>query len=80
MFRERTAINEDVVKINHEALTGVHMPHEGTWGVRQAEWNDEPFIEPLASLEGCFPFVSRPDAYLMIAIPKVQFGKDLRSG
>ena len=86
MLVDGTTVDEDIVKIDHQKLTGegaedfVHESHEGTRGVGETKWHDEPFVKSLASLEGRLPLVALPDSHLMISVPKIQFGEDCRSG
>ena len=86
MLVDGTTVDEYIIKINLQKLTGdgtedfVHESHEGTRGVGETEWHNEPFVKPLARLEGRLPLVALPDSHLMISVPHIQLGEDCRSG
>ena len=78
MLVNGTTVDEDIVKVDHQKLTGermeyfVHESHESTRSIGETEWHDEQFIKALASLEGRLPLIALPDLHLMISIPEIQ--------
>ena len=79
-------VNEDIVKVDHKELASegtedfVHEAHESARSNGETKRHDEPFIKPLARLEGPLPLVTLSDSHLMISIPEIQFGEDSFSG
>ena len=85
MFDERATVNEYVVEVNHQEFSHewpeyvVHQSHEGARVIREPERHDQPLIESGARLERRLPFIARSDSYLVVAVSKIQLGKNFRS-
>ena len=85
MFGERAAVNEDVVEVYRQKFTGerseyvIYQSHEGARGIREPERHDQPLIEPGARFERRLPFIAHSDSHLVVAVSKIQLGKNFRS-
>ena len=86
MFSDETTVDENVIKIYHQKLTGegpehiIHEAHECTRGIGESKRHDEPLIEPFRSFKRCLPFIPRPDVYLVIPVSEIQLGENFSAG
>lgn len=66
-------IYENVIEVDHHKLANKrfenlsHQTHEGARRAREAKRHDKPFVQTLTCFRGCFPFIARADAYLVIS-------------
>ena len=82
MLHFSLTIDEDVIKVDHHEISKegledlIHQTHESAWGVGEAEWHNQPFIESPFSLKSRFPFISLMDPDLIIATSKLNLRED----
>ena len=55
----------------------VHEPLKRSWSISETERNNLVFERTISSSKGCFPFVPRGNADIVVARSKVEFGKNL---
>ena len=83
MFGRVEAENENVVEVdNNEVISHVtediiHEMLEGCGGIGHSEGHDQVFERAIAGAKGCFQFVPRGNADIVVARSKVEFGKNL---
>ena len=82
MFRRVEAENENVVEVdNNEVISHVtediiHEMLEGCGGIGHSEGHDQVFERAIAGAKGCFPFVPRGNADIVVAPVNVELGKE----
>jgi hypothetical protein len=71
-------IDQDVIDENHhEFIQFSHEVHEVGRCISETEGHNLVFIQPITCGEGNLRNITRPNFYLMITRPKINFGKDL---
>ena len=75
-------VDQDVIHIDGQPVFaqffceyGVHHSLECSGGIRESEEHDSRFEQALIGDEGCLPFVSFFDAYVIVSPAYVEFGE-----
>jgi hypothetical protein len=78
-------IDQDVIDENHHKFIQfshedwVHEVHEVGRCISETEGHNKIFIQSITCGEGSLRNITRPNFYLMISRPKINFGEDLGS-
>jgi hypothetical protein len=85
MRRPSWAVDEDIVKVNHNKFSHkrpqnlMHESHKSAGGVGQPKRHHHPLVQTMLRLDHYLPLISRPYSDLVVAGFKVNFLEDLKA-